>query len=208
MAYRSSTHRLAARAAAPRSDRQGKDVFEAFYKRILSRRLLMGRSASMDAEKLCISKIKAECGPQFTNQLEGMLKVGRRSWVGQLGQPRWLNSMAGASWFLNCLSLYIRPSKPRLPAPQDIEISSDIMAGFKQFVAARPGGAALDMSVLVLTSGFWPSYRAFDCLLPGELLRSQQVRARAAEWIERGRGGAGIDASWALPAAHPQTEPS
>jgi cullin-4 len=54
---------------------QGKDVFEAFYKRILSRRLLMGRSASMDAEKLCISKIKAECGPQFTNQLEGMLKV-------------------------------------------------------------------------------------------------------------------------------------
>ena len=56
---------------------QGKDVFEAFYKRILSRRLLMGRSASMDAEKLCISKIKAECGPQFTNQLEGMLKVGR-----------------------------------------------------------------------------------------------------------------------------------
>lgn len=54
---------------------QGKDVFEAFYKRILSRRLLMGRSASMDAEKLCISKIKAECGAQFTNQLEGMLKV-------------------------------------------------------------------------------------------------------------------------------------
>lgn len=51
-------------------------MFEAFYKRILSRRLLMGRSASMDAEKMCISKIKAECGAQFTNQLEGMLKVG------------------------------------------------------------------------------------------------------------------------------------
>jgi hypothetical protein len=61
---------------------QGKDVFEAFYKRILSRRLLMGRSASMDAEKLCISKIKAECGAQFTNQLEGMLKVGATGWCG------------------------------------------------------------------------------------------------------------------------------
>lgn len=60
---------------------QGKDVFEAFYKRILSRRLLMGRSASMDAEKLCISKIKAECGAQFTNQLEGMLKVTAISWA-------------------------------------------------------------------------------------------------------------------------------
>jgi cullin-4 len=62
---------------------QGKDVFEAFYKRILSRRLLMGRSASMDAEKLCISKIKAECGPQFTNQLEGMLKVSSKHCQGR-----------------------------------------------------------------------------------------------------------------------------
>ena len=76
---------------------QGKDVFEAFYKRILSRRLLMGRSASMDAEKLCISKIKAECGPQFTNQLEGMLKVGRLGAVGRSllpwsGWEAWLAS--------------------------------------------------------------------------------------------------------------------
>lgn len=54
---------------------QGKDVFEAFYKRDLAKRLLLGRSASMDAEKLCISKLKAECGSQFTSKLEGMFKV-------------------------------------------------------------------------------------------------------------------------------------
>ncbi|EFN51797.1 hypothetical protein CHLNCDRAFT_32941 [Chlorella variabilis] len=108
---------------------QGKDIFAAYFKRIMSRRLLMGRSASMDAEKLCISKIKAECGPQFTNQLEGMLK--------------------------------------------DIEISSDIMSGFKHYIAAKPG-SIVDMNVLVLTSGFWPSYRAFDCLLPTELVRAQK----------------------------------
>lgn len=59
--------------------------------------------------------------------------------------------------------------------PQDIEISSDIMAGFKQFASTRPGGAVVDMNVLVLTSGFWPSYRTFDCLLPTELLKAQQV---------------------------------
>ena len=30
---------------------QGKDVFEAFYKKDLAKRLLLGRSASADAEK-------------------------------------------------------------------------------------------------------------------------------------------------------------
>jgi hypothetical protein len=37
---------------------QGKDVFEAFYKKNLARRLLMGRSASDDAEQLMLSKLK------------------------------------------------------------------------------------------------------------------------------------------------------
>jgi cullin-4 len=37
---------------------QGKDVFEAFYKKDLARRLLMGRSASVDAERLMLTKLK------------------------------------------------------------------------------------------------------------------------------------------------------
>ena len=56
-----------------------------------------------------------------------------------------------------------------------MEVSTDIMAGFKQFLAAQPGSSPMDMSVLVLTSGFWPSYKTFDCLLPTELLKAQQV---------------------------------
>jgi hypothetical protein len=55
---------------------QGKDVFEAFYKKDLAKRLLIGKSASIDAEKSMISKLKTECGSQFTNKLEGMFKVG------------------------------------------------------------------------------------------------------------------------------------
>jgi len=54
---------------------QGKDVFEAFYKKDLAKRLLLGRSVSIDAEKAAISKLKAECGSQFTSKLEGMFKV-------------------------------------------------------------------------------------------------------------------------------------
>jgi cullin-4 len=53
---------------------QGKDVFEAFYKKDLAKRLLLGRSASVEAEKAAISKLKAECGSQFTSKLEGMFK--------------------------------------------------------------------------------------------------------------------------------------
>lgn len=37
----------------------GKDVFEAFYKKDLAKRLLLQKSASFDAEKSMISKLKS-----------------------------------------------------------------------------------------------------------------------------------------------------
>ena len=48
------------------------DVFEAFYKKDLAKRLLLGKSASSDAEKSIISKLKAECGTQLSGKLEGI----------------------------------------------------------------------------------------------------------------------------------------
>ena len=36
----------------------GKDVFEAFYKKDLAKRLLVGKSASFDAEKAMLLKLK------------------------------------------------------------------------------------------------------------------------------------------------------
>lgn len=53
---------------------EGKDVFEAFYKQDLARRLLMGRSASADAERSMLAKLKNECGSNFTHNLEQMFK--------------------------------------------------------------------------------------------------------------------------------------
>ena len=41
----------------------GKDVFEAFYKKDLAKRLLLGKSASFDLEKSMLGKLRAECGP-------------------------------------------------------------------------------------------------------------------------------------------------
>jgi cullin-4 len=53
---------------------EGKDVFEAFYKKDLARRLLMARSASQDAERNMLTKLKSECGSNFTHNLEQMFK--------------------------------------------------------------------------------------------------------------------------------------
>jgi len=53
---------------------QGKDVFQAFYKKDLAKRLLLGQSASADSEKSMIAKIKLECGATYTGKLEIMFK--------------------------------------------------------------------------------------------------------------------------------------
>ncbi|KAJ9473316.1 Cullin-4 [Diplonema papillatum] len=51
-----------------------KDVFEALYCKDFARRLLLGRCASMDTERVFISKLKVESGSGFTSKLEGMVK--------------------------------------------------------------------------------------------------------------------------------------
>ncbi|KAK4787280.1 hypothetical protein SAY86_011113 [Trapa natans] len=111
---------------------QGKDVFEAFYKKDLAKRLLLGKSASIDAEKSMITKLKTECGSQFTNKLEGMFK--------------------------------------------DIELSKEINESFKQSSQARtklPSG--IEMSVHILTTGYWPTYPPMDVRLPHELNVYQDI---------------------------------
>jgi hypothetical protein len=52
----------------------GKDAVEAFYKKDLARRLLMGRSASQDAERSMLTKLRSECGSMFTHTMEQMFK--------------------------------------------------------------------------------------------------------------------------------------
>ncbi|GKU92580.1 hypothetical protein SLEP1_g6287 [Rubroshorea leprosula] len=82
--------------------------------------------------KSMISKLKTECGSQFTNKLEGMFK--------------------------------------------DIELSKEINESFKQSSQARtklPSG--IEMSVHVLTTGYWPTYPPMDVRLPRELNVYQDI---------------------------------
>ena len=75
---------------------QSKDVFQAFYKKDLARRLLLGRSASVDAEKSVIDKLRAECGSSFTAKLEGMFKDMELSKDIQTSFAQHLRTMAHA----------------------------------------------------------------------------------------------------------------
>ncbi|KAJ3087322.1 Cullin-4 [Quaeritorhiza haematococci] len=109
----------------------GKDVFEAFYKKDLAKRLLLGRSASDDMEKTMLSKLKIECGSQFTSKLEGMFK--------------------------------------------DMEISREIMSSFRQSTRYMEQLGSLDLSVNVLTAGYWPTYPPAEVNLPANLAHCQSV---------------------------------
>ncbi|KAJ1401736.1 hypothetical protein B484DRAFT_305584, partial [Ochromonadaceae sp. CCMP2298] len=55
---------------------QEKDIFEAFYKKHLAKRLLLAKSASYEQEKGMLSRLKTECGSNYTCKLEGMFQVG------------------------------------------------------------------------------------------------------------------------------------
>jgi len=108
----------------------GKDMFEAFYKKDLSKRLLLDKSASIDAEKSVISKLKAECGSGFTCKLEGMFK--------------------------------------------DVELSRDVMTSFRLSPQAKAASSSdIELSVHVLTQGYWPTYPPAEVTLPGEILELQ-----------------------------------
>ncbi|CAK1549901.1 unnamed protein product [Leptosia nina] len=103
---------------------QEKDVFERYYKQHLAKRLLLNKSVSDDSEKNMISKLKTECGCQFTSKLEGMFK--------------------------------------------DMTVSNTIMEEFKEHVISSGSNLhGVDLSVRVLTTGFWPTQSATPkCNIP------------------------------------------
>ncbi|OCT65840.1 hypothetical protein XELAEV_18042089mg [Xenopus laevis] len=109
----------------------GKDVFEAFYKKDLAKRLLVGKSASVDAEKSMLSKLKHECGAAFTSKLEGMFK--------------------------------------------DMELSKDIMVHFKQYMQNQNVPGNIELTVNILTMGYWPTYVPMEVLLPPEMVKLQEI---------------------------------
>ncbi|KAI3514656.1 hypothetical protein L1887_13252 [Cichorium endivia] len=109
-----------------------KDLFAEFYRKKLSRRLLFDKSANDDHERLILSKLKQQCGGQFTSKMEGMVT--------------------------------------------DLALAKENHSQFNDYLSsntfASPG---IDLTVTVLTTGFWPSYKSSDLSLPAEMVKCVEV---------------------------------
>ncbi|KAF8068312.1 CUL4A [Scenedesmus sp. PABB004] len=141
----------------------GKDVFEAFYKKDLAKRLLLGRSASLDAEKLMISKLKASCGGNFTANIEGMFR-----------------DMDVASETMELFRRHVSREGRQAAAAAAVAAGGDASAGAGSSSgaaggSAAPGGGAggLEVQVTVLTQAHWPTQTLLELNLPAELARWQ-----------------------------------
>jgi cullin-4 len=131
-----------------------KDVFQAFYKKDLAKRLLLAKSASLDAEKSMIAKIKNECGASFTTKLEGMFKDMELSKDTQKEFEEWRqtqNATQGAA------QVKTEDGEPALSAA----------AGS----SGGPDATAPELTVQVLTTGSWPAYTPVECKLPSDVAR-------------------------------------
>ncbi|EGS20724.1 ubiquitin ligase activity-like protein [Thermochaetoides thermophila DSM 1495] len=104
----------------------GKDVFEAFYKKDLARRVLLGRSASKDAERSMLAKLKSECGSGFTHNLEQMFKDQELSKDEMKSYKEWLaasgRDTGGIDLNVNVLSAAAWPTFPdvRVLLPKEV----------------------------------------------------------------------------------------
>ncbi|CAG8559228.1 15498_t:CDS:10 [Funneliformis caledonium] len=126
---------------------QGKDIFEAFYKRDLAKRLLLNKSASFDYEKSMLSKLRKECGPAFTSKLEGMFKDIdlSRDFMTSFYHSRIsenLRTNIKIDLYVNVLTQGFWPTYT--PAPLILPpVMADCQEVFKEFYLSKHGGRNL-----------------------------------------------------------------
>lgn len=109
-----------------------KDLFAEFYRKKLARRLLFDKSANDDHERSILTKLKQQCGGQFTSKMEGMVT--------------------------------------------DLTLARENQTSFEEYLSNNPNAnPGIDLTVTVLTTGFWPSYKSFDLNLPAEMVKCVEV---------------------------------
>jgi len=124
---------------------QGKAVFEAFYKKDLARRLLMGRSASSDAERSMLARLKSECGAGFTQNLEQMFKdieLAREEVSAYKSRLEQNDRKPAIDLNVNILSAAAWPTYPDVPVTIPLEIQKAIES-FEQHYYQKHSGRKL-----------------------------------------------------------------
>ncbi|ETI21355.1 hypothetical protein G647_07701 [Cladophialophora carrionii CBS 160.54] len=125
----------------------GKAVFEAFYKKDLARRLLMGRSASFDAERNMLTRLKNECGAAFTHNLESMFKDMDLAREEMMSYNQLLDDRGGKEpglpdLHVNVLSAAAWPTYPDVAINIPPHIAK-VMASFEKHYKAKHSGRKL-----------------------------------------------------------------
>lgn len=120
-----------------------RDMFAEFYRKKLARRLLYSTSCGEDAEKGMLTRLKQQCGQQFTSKMEGMV--------------------------------------------QDLQIAREKEQDFRTWLDRKKTSLPVDMNVTVLTTGYWPSYKALEMELPEKMVESLECFARFHEETAKSR---------------------
>lgn len=151
-----------------------KDLFETYYKKHLSRRLLMKRAASMDAERQMISKMKMEVGNQFTQRLESMFKDMtisgdltanyknhlRKADPDQKRVDLEINVLTSTMWPLEIMSNK-QDGEAQLPVmfPKEIET---VKQSFEQFYLSKHNGRKLSWQANMGTADIRATFQKAD----------------------------------------------
>lgn len=120
----------------------GKDVFEAFYKKDLARRLLLGRSASADAEKAMLSKLKTECGSGFTMNLEIMFKdidISKENMTSFKSSKSATNRPSGMDLSVTVLSQAAWPTYPETTITMPSNVALHLEAYHQYYTSKHKG---------------------------------------------------------------------
>jgi len=124
-----------------------KDVFESYYKSFLSKRLLSGKVTQDEMERTMLSKLKTECGYQFTSKLEGMftdMRVSRTVMEAYLQHRQQLQrSTGGMECEVSVLTAGFWPSSPDPAIILPPEVVNSCCDPFTAFYLTQHSGRKL-----------------------------------------------------------------
>jgi cullin 3 len=148
-----------------------KDLFETYYKKHLSRRLLMKRASSMDAERQMISKMKLEVGNQFTQRIEHMFKdmtvsedlsASYKAHIAQNADPDQkridleINVLTSTMWPMEMMAS--KEGQVQLPCTFPKEIES-LKQSFEKFYLGKHSGRKLSWQAGMGTADIRATFR-------------------------------------------------
>ena len=188
---------------------QDKDVFEAYYKQYLAKRLLHARSTPSDAERSMLAKLKGECGYQYTTKLEGMFTDIRFSKDAMDKYRAYRESLR------NVAHLAADDAAPLPPARFNVEYATPAphTAPVPEVRAFEPPPLLIEVDVTTLTAGYWPMQATPSCRLPAaahaacgvfEHFYLKQHTGRKLAWLTSA-GSAEIRATFNQTAKHELT---